>query len=119
MDGVRVNAPTFDLMNGTSEMARGLLASGQDTRDLRTAGMATTNDRSIVLDLMTRDWETNSLISHALVRIGDGTYDRCEACDERISAERLAALPWARFCISCQDRIDDAASTGVRWDAAA
>jgi DnaK suppressor protein len=75
-------------------------------------------DRSVVLDAMTHDWETNTLIAHALVRIGDGTYGRCEECDEHISAKRLAALPWARFCVDCQEKIDRASDRGS-WGAAA
>lgn len=38
----------------------------------------------------------------ALVRINEGTYGVCEGCSEKISKKRLKAVPFARFCISCQ-----------------
>lgn len=42
-------------------------------------------------------------IDNALQRIAGGTYGECEACGEPISLARLKALPWARFCLSCQE----------------
>lgn len=44
-------------------------------------------------------------ISQALHRIQDGTYGICPECEEPISAKRLDALPWARFCVKCQEEI--------------
>lgn len=38
---------------------------------------------------------------HALDRIDDGSYGRCEQCDEEIARERLDAIPYARLCIHC------------------
>jgi len=35
----------------------------------------------------------------ALVRLGDGTYGRCQVCDAAIAPARLEALPATRFCI--------------------
>jgi RNA polymerase-binding transcription factor DksA len=43
-------------------------------------------------------------VGAALARIDAGTYGTCEACGERIGAERLAAIPWARLCIDDQRR---------------
>jgi RNA polymerase-binding transcription factor DksA len=42
-------------------------------------------------------------IDRALVRLDDGTYGRCEACREPIDDERLAALPFARYCRTHQE----------------
>jgi DnaK suppressor protein len=30
----------------------------------------------------------------------------CEACEEDISPRRLAVMPWAKFCIRCQEKRD-------------
>ena len=38
----------------------------------------------------------------ALTRIHEGTYGVCECCSEKITKKRLKAVPFARFCISCQ-----------------
>jgi DnaK suppressor protein len=75
-------------------------------------------DRVLVLNSLTRNWETNTLIAEALSRIADGTYGICVECDDPISEKRLAALPWARYCLRCQENADRVPS-GIRWDTAA
>ena len=42
----------------------------------------------------------------ALARIDTGRYGACERCGARIDANRLAALPAARYCLGCQ-RLQD------------
>ena len=42
----------------------------------------------------------------ALVRLEDGSYGTCMHCDEEISPKRLKAVPWAPFCIKCQELAD-------------
>jgi DnaK suppressor protein len=42
----------------------------------------------------------------ALNRLTEGTYGFCVDCDEPISARRLAAVPWAHRCISCQENAE-------------
>ena len=44
-------------------------------------------------------------ISDALHRIDQGAYGTCMECEEPISAKRLDAVPWARFCVTCQELI--------------
>jgi DnaK suppressor protein len=44
-----------------------------------------------------------SLIENALQRMKDGTYGICAACEQPISRQRLRAVPWAKYCIDCQD----------------
>ena len=45
-------------------------------------------------------------IEHALARLEDGSYGRCEQCPRPIPLERLEAIPHARFCVPCQARQD-------------
>jgi len=53
----------------------------------------------------TLEREANSLtqIRAALKRIDDGEYGTCLDCEEPISAKRLAAVPWAAYCLRCQE----------------
>jgi len=44
-------------------------------------------------------------IKDALDRIAEGDYGTCAECDELISPKRLGAIPWARYCISCQEEL--------------
>jgi DnaK suppressor protein len=40
-------------------------------------------------------------LDRALSQVAAGDYGRCETCADDIAAERLAARPSARTCISC------------------
>jgi len=43
------------------------------------------------------------LIESALRRIKDGSYGVCAHCGQAISPRRLQAVPWAEYCVDCQD----------------
>ena len=61
-------------------------------------------------------------IEHALERIVEGTYGRCEFCNEKIAEARLNALPYTNSCIECQRENERngqsfrSAPTTHRWD---
>jgi DnaK suppressor protein len=48
--------------------------------------------------------ETLLKIDEALRKIDEGTYGKCEDCGEDISVERLKILPFAIYCVECQER---------------
>ncbi len=54
------------------------------------------------------DRESNLLrnVRLALRRIEDGSFGVCLHCEEEISPKRVAAVPWAPFCIQCQEQAD-------------
>jgi DnaK suppressor protein len=54
------------------------------------------------------DRESNLLrnVRSALRRIDDGSFGICLHCEEEISPKRIAAVPWAPFCIQCQEQAD-------------
>jgi DnaK suppressor protein len=66
----------------------------------------------IFLNRNTIDMKLLREISDALVRIDQGAYGVCLECEEPISAKRLEALPWARYCVSCQERLAARAALG-------
>ena len=43
-------------------------------------------------------------IEAALVRLRDGSYGTCQDCGMPVSRKRLEAVPWARYCVSCEER---------------
>ena len=45
-------------------------------------------------------------IKAALQRIEEGTYGECVHCQASISSKRLKAVPWAAYCLDCQDMAD-------------
>jgi DnaK suppressor protein len=54
------------------------------------------------------DRESNLLraVRLALRRLDDGSFGTCLHCDEEISPKRVNAVPWAAFCIQCQEQAD-------------
>jgi DnaK suppressor protein len=46
------------------------------------------------------------LIDEALLRIEDEEYGLCQNCEKEINPKRLAAIPWARYCLSCQQLLE-------------
>ena len=67
----------------------------------------------IFLNRNTLDIKLLREIQDALQRIAQGTYGVCSECEEPISAKRLDAVPWAKFCVSCQERIAAHAESGI------
>ena len=51
-------------------------------------------------------------VEEALLRVEEGTYGICQECEEPISAKRLQALPWAKFCVRCQEMLGAMADQG-------
>jgi DnaK suppressor protein len=54
------------------------------------------------------DRESNLLrnVNGALGRIADGSYGVCLHCEEDIKPKRLDAVPWTKYCITCQEAAD-------------
>ena len=59
----------------------------------------------IFLNRNTIDMKLLREIGDALRRIDNETYGICAECEEPISAKRLDAVPWARYCVTCQEAI--------------
>lgn len=39
-------------------------------------------------------------------RLRNGSYGVCETCEEQIPPKRLEAVPWAAYCVTCQEMRD-------------
>jgi DnaK suppressor protein len=63
-------------------------------------------EREIAIRNLDRDSKVLGQIRRALSRITNGSYGICLHCEEDILPKRLAAVPWAAFCIKCQEQID-------------
>lgn len=45
------------------------------------------------------------LVEAALSRIEEGSFGICLNCGQEITLNRLNAVPWSRYCITCQELI--------------
>ncbi len=61
-------------------------------------------DEFVSLKLNNLDYSQLRLIEAALNRLNTGHYGVCLSCDEPIPGRRLDAIPWANYCVPCQDR---------------
>ncbi len=43
------------------------------------------------------------MLGDALRRMDDGKYGECVICGKDIAIPRLKAIPWAKYCIDCQE----------------
>lgn len=49
-------------------------------------------------------------IEAALRKMEKGTYSLCESCQRPISKARIKAVPYARYCITCQATVEHISS---------
>jgi DnaK suppressor protein len=77
---------------------------GKDEGDRANTSLA----REIDLAQKSRDRALLALVDAALKRISDGTFGDCLNCGQEINSKRLEAIPWVRYCITCQELIHGA-----------
>ncbi|MBM3796302.1 MAG: TraR/DksA family transcriptional regulator [Acidobacteria bacterium] len=63
-------------------------------------------ERELAIRNLDRESELLRHVKNALGRLEDGSYGVCLHCEEEINPKRLAAVPWAQYCISCQEIAD-------------
>jgi DnaK suppressor protein len=63
-----------------------------------------TRERNIALRNNAQDLLAQ--VEAALQRLAEGSYGICARCGNEISTERLEALPYAIYCITCQSEIE-------------
>src|ERR1700674_3915664 len=64
------------------------------------------SDRDYALRDLERSSDRLREVRVALRHIDAGTFGICVGCEENINRKRLAAVPWASFCIVCQEAAD-------------
>ena len=76
----------------------------QSNEQIETVQLA--GQREFAARTMEREAKSLMQIGAALKRIGDGEFGICLECEEPISPKRLAAVPWAAYCLHCQEIYD-------------
>jgi DnaK suppressor protein len=83
------------------------LRAGQESADDGTEDIVdranNAYNRELMFSLSDTERTTLLQIENALRRMEEGTYGRCANCGRTIHLMRLEAVPWARFCIDCQE----------------
>jgi DnaK suppressor protein len=63
------------------------------------------HDEFVSLRMNGLDYRQLRMVEEALDRLDSGDYGICLACDQPIAEKRLQALPWARYCVKCEEGI--------------
>ena len=95
------------------ELRRGSKRTQQHGRALESGIQGDALDRSItdstkefLFNKSTQERRLLNLTEIALRRIGEGTFGECANCGEAINHKRLEAVPWAQYCINCQEKLE-------------
>jgi DnaK suppressor protein len=76
-------------------------------------------ERELAIRNLDRESGLLRKVKAALARMEDGSFGTCMHCEEEIGSKRLHAVPWAPFCIRCQEAADrhefEAAETVEDW----
>ncbi|HEV2704282.1 MAG TPA: TraR/DksA family transcriptional regulator [Pyrinomonadaceae bacterium] len=59
--------------------------------------------KELLISMSANDRRLLELIDEALKRVEGGDYGECVNCGEAVQEKRLDAVPWARYCVKCQD----------------
>jgi len=86
---------------GAGGLGEGTLPIGVAEEDVATL----LHEQFISEQAAQRDIERLRDVVDALARLQHGEYGRCLECQESIPAKRLKALPWARYCVACQEEL--------------
>jgi DnaK suppressor protein len=62
--------------------------------------------KEFLFGLTNGDRNTLNLIDEALKRIKSSEYGQCANCQEEMQQKRLEAVPWAKHCITCQEKME-------------
>lgn len=77
-------------------------AADDGTQDLADkANMA--YNKEFIFSLTDAERDLLQMIEEALARMEEGEFGVCTSCANDIKAPRLEAIPWAKFCLNCQE----------------
>ena len=71
------------------------------------------SERELAIRNLDRESHLLRNVRGALRRMADGSYGTCLHCEEEISPKRLDAVPWAAYCIRCQEMADRSSEEGT------
>jgi DnaK suppressor protein len=78
-------------------------ADGEATQDIADKA-ANSYTKEFLFSLSNTERDMLQMVDEALGRIEDRRYGVCAACEDEMNLKRLEAVPWARLCLSCQEK---------------
>jgi len=78
----------------------------QDTAQDIADRAASSYTKEFLFSQSNNDRQLLAMVETALQRIREGAFGECVNCGNEINAKRLEAVPWTRYCIECQEKLE-------------
>jgi DnaK suppressor protein len=78
----------------------------QDTAQDIADRAASSYTKEFLFSQSNNDRQLLAMVETALLRIREGEFGECVSCGNEINAKRLEAVPWTRYCIECQEKLE-------------
>ena len=65
---------------------------------------ASSYTKEFLFSLSNNERDVLQLVEEALVRVGTDGFGVCVVCEDEMDRKRLEAVPWAKRCLSCQEK---------------
>jgi len=62
--------------------------------------------KNVMLAVSENESRQLALIDEALQRVEEKEYGDCQNCGNPVNPKRLSAIPWARYCLACQELVE-------------
>ena len=96
---------TGDVLNLSDEAFRN--SGKESSQPTHMAELGTeTNDQEIALQVLQNEESVLEEINAAIDRLKEGKFGYCEKCEKVIPKPRLAAIPYTRYCVKCQQDVE-------------
>jgi DnaK suppressor protein len=103
-----LEAKKKELLAGTSDREEILIENAAEEFDRLQQQM----NREVAIRNLDRESKLLKDVQAAMKRVEEDTFGTCLRCEEPIPEKRLKALPWAAYCVSCQETIDRQKASG-------
>lgn len=98
----RLNGDVNHLANEALQQGGSNPGGNLSNMPIHMADLGTDNfERENTLNLLANEQERLEEISDALDRVKQGSFGKCEECEQPIPKARLKELPYARYCVDC------------------
>ena len=104
-----LEAKRKELLAGTSDRQEILIENAAEDFDRLQQQI----NREVAIRNLDRESRLLKDVQKALSRAEDGTLGICLRCEEEIPEKRLKAVPWAAYCLKCQEKVDRLHAAGV------
>jgi len=107
-----LEAKRKELRNGSSDRDEILIENAAEEFDRLQQQL----NREVAIRNLDRESKLLKDVEAAIGRIEDDSFGICLRCDETIPERRLKAVPWAAYCVPCQEIIERQRAAGGHFD---